>query len=523
MSDATKLILEPSVSFATVNERLVALGCEARPSTMVSEPILPGEPELAQWRHCHRDSLITYTFNPAVLLRVLALKGGDADELRESIAGELACLSPRRLKQLLAGSEARELLLGLYAVRELGAVGLLDRVDRLKTHGEPLVAQAAQDTFEQLALSLARRGAQQLEWEKASHPDRSALFPRIGDAHTRRQMLRWLATDPTRSEDLAVVLRTGLEDEDWEVRATAMLIAARKGIGDLWQDVKRIELPRTGKHGPDAGDRAILKALRKAVLEHLADEEMPHRPGPDSNAELQTAAGMRFHLRRLVAEGSGLCVDNAAMLVHSLTTPLGDAQAPDLDVLPQVVAEDDRYWLEKSEIELCWVPAVQHWLESDGSEPGHGVRFRLWNPSKGFFIARYPFEPRPLQNLPNEGQANPREIELSEARELCTRLSEFEQLHVSFPTPEQWESAIRGPDGRRHPWGNGMEGDPVSAGSPWGVKGLFQAGEWALEHSQTWIVGYDKKCRPAERLLVRSGEPDRLAALRPIVSIPERT
>lgn len=523
VSDATKLVLDPSLSFATVNERLEALGCEARPSTMATDPIVPGEPELAQWRHAHRDSLITYTFNPAVNLRVLAISGGDAVELREVFANELEILGPRRVKMLLSSSRGREALLGLYAVRELEAVGLLDRVEKLKVHDEPTVARAAQDIFERLALSLARRGAEQLDRERARHPDRSVLFPRIGDARSRRQMLRWLLFDRAGGENLTSILRAGLEDDDWEVRVTAMLVAARMGINELWREIKRIELPRTGRHGPNAGDRAILKALRKAALEHLAGDAMPAGPDPGSSVDLRLAAAMRFHFRRLVSTGSGLCIDSAATLVHALTTPLEETTPPRLEAMPEISVEEDGYRLAKSGIELRWVPAVEHLIGGADDEPGENRMYRRWRPPTGFFIARFPVasdlcrEVLAAESLSAVG--NNGELELRDARELCKRLSDLEHVEISIPTPDQWEIAARGPDGRRYPWGNGMEADPQTAFSPWGVGNLFEVGEWAVDRDRSWVVGEDRKLRLAVRSEVRADKAQRSAGVRPAVSI----
>jgi hypothetical protein len=128
-------------------------------------------------------------------------------------------------------------------------------------------------------------GAERLAAEERRHPDRSAVFPRLGDAETKRTLLvALLRGGDGADEDVARVLRSALADGDWRVRATAMLVATRLDAVSVWQDIRRMETPTTSREGLDGARRSILRAARKAVLAELAGEPLP--AGEDEKARL---------------------------------------------------------------------------------------------------------------------------------------------------------------------------------------------------------------------------------------------
>lgn len=280
-----RLVVAPATRFADIAAALAGLGLEPGPDDSVTPPAIPGEREFAYWTAPEGDSLVHYSFNPAVRLRVLVFSGDDAWRWRATAASRLPLLDFDELKGLLASEEPREILLGMFAAAELKAVTLAADVESLRLHRDRLVSQAAARTAEALALAVVEVGAERLAAEQRRRPDRSALFPRIGDAERRRATLIWLWKDGhPLNEDVARVLRSGLEDEDWKVRVTAMLVAVRLRAASLWPHVRRVELPTTSRSGLDSRQRSLLVAARKAALAELAGEPLPD--GSDAKARL---------------------------------------------------------------------------------------------------------------------------------------------------------------------------------------------------------------------------------------------
>jgi hypothetical protein len=325
-SQATQptLVLQPGCTFAQMAAALERAGWTRGHDTLAAPPIIPGEPELASWSARGDGAQISYTFNPVVHLRVLVFYGARAGEQCGEVEGILPTLGLQDLRDLLQSTDARQPLLGIFAARELKAFLVLDLLEALRDHPQATVARAAQKAHAELLQVALEVGGERLREEKERHPERSVLFPRLGDAHMRRQTLRWLIRDYRETnEHITAVLRSGLMDEDWEVRATAMLAAARLGARELVQDIRRLELPKTSRNGPDETDRTILFAARKIVLEVLAQDpvasidqatvEERHRKPQDA---------VREHLRRCIL---GLAVtqhDRVFHLIQALTEPL---------------------------------------------------------------------------------------------------------------------------------------------------------------------------------------------------------
>ncbi|MEH2522014.1 hypothetical protein V1279_007587 [Bradyrhizobium sp. AZCC 1610] len=525
------MVLGPEVSFSRLDRALSKLGWERAPDTSAAPSLVPGEPEFASWSR-HDDESISYTFNPVVRLRVLVFYGARAGALKTEVESSLPALGIPELEALLQSTDPRQLLLGVLALRELRALALTERLGPLRSHREATVARAAQKAHAELVQLAVEVAAERLREDKRQRPDRSVLFPRLGDAHLRRQTLRWLIRDRKESnEHIEAVLRSGLVDKDWEVRATAMLAAARLGVRALGKDVERLELPRTSREGPDETDRSILYAARKVVLAQLAGEPGPERTAaPDhGDGRHELRAIMSRHLWRCVAGLPAERLDRVFLLINALSEPL-DIEYDAPPALDCVVEEDGRYRLRRTGIEVCWVAALPHWLGADDPDLTARNPIRRVAPSTGFFIARRPLSGSQARSLVSPvfaaqvGATADDESYLcnhGEAARLCEVLGQFEGARIDLPETDQREMAGRGTDGRRYPWGNGLESGRSRLASPWGLDiALVRESEWTkTEAEMVEHIAYGGKddSRCAFRATVPTENASVRCAIRPVV------
>lgn len=280
-----RLVVAPDTGFAAIAAALAELGLAEGPDDAVTPPMIPGERELAYWTAPDGDAFVHYSFNPVVRLRVLTVSGNDALVWPARIAPRLPLLGPADIRRLLQAEESRDVLLGLFAAAELKAAALVGDVEPLRIHRDQRISQAAAQTAEALALAVLELGAERLAAEQRRHPDRSALFPRFGDAAARREVLIWLLRDGHGfNEEVARMLRSALVDGDWRVRVTAMLVAVRLKAVALWPEVRRIELPTTSRSGLDGAGRSLLRAAHRAALAELAGA--PALAGIDDKSRL---------------------------------------------------------------------------------------------------------------------------------------------------------------------------------------------------------------------------------------------
>lgn len=267
-----RILAESDCAYDAIAAALLRAGLSELPSTLTTPPLIPGEPEFAAWSTADGATRANYGFDPVVALREIALAGPQALAVSAILASALPLLDEVKLHGFLADGQPRTQLLGIRGAVALGAFTLIGEIEALRIGPDRHVTAAAAQAVEALTLAMLALGEARLEAERRRVPGRSALFPRLGDAATRRAIVVALLDDRDASPlDVAPVLRAALNDPEWEVRVAAMLVTVRLGLRDLWPDVRAMDLPHTSRSGLDGARRDVLRAARKAALDLLAD------------------------------------------------------------------------------------------------------------------------------------------------------------------------------------------------------------------------------------------------------------
>ena len=340
------------------------------------------------------------------------------------------------------------------------------------------VARAAVDRF-------ARYTRERRAWQFGRTP----AFKDLGDARMRRQIVRWLGHEyhePTPA--IVETLRSALQDADWEVRASALIVSARIRAKPLHSVVRETPVPSPQQHGLSERDIRLLVASRIIAAESLASAN------PDDMDRAQVILRQLSDApRHLVRSVLGLSVeqqDAAWLLLHALATPMELAE-PLPDPLPAgLTLHDGRAWIS-GVVELAWVSPQTHLVGGDHLQcehPGTPLELREFTPADGFFVARRPLSaPMALQlglgpfssRAPSDATLAARLAETpdpplllthDEALALCESISARTGVLVTLPTADELESAARGTDGRRFPWGNGLEKVDGRVRSPHGIE-----------------------------------------------------
>jgi hypothetical protein len=339
-------------------------------------------------------------------------------------------------------------------------------------------ARAAVDRF-------ARDGRERRVWPLS----RTVAFKDLGDARMRRQIVRWLGREyhePTPA--IVETLRSALGDHDWEVRVGAMVVSARVRAQSLRGVVRETVLPSANQHGLSERDIRVLVATRIITGESLASVN------PDDMDRAQVILRQLSDTpRHLVRSVLGMPVehrDPAWLLLHALATPNELADPLPSPLPPGLTLHDQHPWLAGL-IEMCWVSPQTHLLGGDHLQCEHPPKpldLREHTPDDGFFIARRPLSAAlalqlglgPFPSLPPSDVSlaarlvdmpdPPLALTYDEAVSLCEHISKRVGATVTLPTADELECAARGTDGRRFPWGNGLEKVDARVRSPHGIE-----------------------------------------------------
>jgi hypothetical protein len=389
-------------------------------------PWLGGEPISASWTRDGRE--VHYSANPAINLRVLSGSGA-ADA-----AAALPTLAPERMRALARSDDLESALLGITAAGLCEDLSAADDLEALAGDPRPQVAAAAGLALRRLGATVLQMGADRIAERRRRAPDRDPVFGLLGPPAARRQLIRELAATPPASRPRQLeVVRAALHDDDWEVRWSAVLAAHDLRLGELLSDIRHC--PRADR--AHRRDRDILEAVREAVGRRLAGAE-PTLPGA-----LRVLA---------ILDGVQEPRDRAWALIGALRRPLPATE-------PEPALEGFRT-----------VPGVLHHL-GDPDLPGAPPRAAV--PPRPIVIHRDVVPDVPADDVP------------AALAELSRQLS----MPLRLPLPDELEMAVRGPDGRRYPWGNGRERRTAEIDSPWGLRRPLDGAEWVAHGERLLALG----------------------------------
>jgi hypothetical protein len=255
-------------------------------------------------------------------------------------------------------------------------------------------------------------------------------------ASMRDRMLRAAMAAGEAASFRALAL-TAVRADPWSAASVAIGIV-RLGLSDLAPLLGR---RHPGLAGLPRRERELCEAIRQLALGTLSGGAAT--TGDTADARLWRAVDGR------------LGADPESLAVASLADPLPLPEPATLADLPAVR-----------------VGVVSHWL---GHEHAAGLPnpIRRWLPPAAYRVAVAQLaDPVPAQAI----------------AEVLRSLGP----DLRLPTAEEWEAALRGPDGRPRPWGRARRRDPGQTASPWGAEpGPRGVGEWAIGRDGLVVCGAD--------------------------------
>jgi len=172
---------------------------------MPPSSLLGGEPEHARWARSldgGDESILVYTFNPPLSLRILSVAGPGADLDRRALAKLLPLESEASIETALRERDAETVLRAIAAAQALDAFALAGLIGLAARHPDRLVAQTAARAH----LSMLEGAANSLIAREAWQELEPILTAVAGNA------LPLLATLPRSSDDELLGLKPSEED-----------------------------------------------------------------------------------------------------------------------------------------------------------------------------------------------------------------------------------------------------------------------------------------------------------------------